>query len=751
MVRLLHHRHHVPYLKSREAAVISDPQPIQFKAVISSHLSHAKSLFIRASSDSSNDPSDSSSTSDSSTGGKPTGGSNISLPVALGVIIPVTIAVVVFVYLHRRHVKRLRQEDANDPHKSLDFGWDPTSNTRLNTKGRNRKKEPEMVGMDLGIEKGPRPERGVSMDMDVGSPYLLPPGLQGSRESLHSLSRTVPNHDDRYRPATSRMPNDNSSLHSYKTRQTADDSSSVAGSGPVKRELRDDSQQGLLGNAQRMSTSLPLIDRGHVPQIQMPEPAVEVPRKASPSKAAISESAGLTPNVSHREVRESYQMEDDMRKSNKYLGAFIHSREQSAEIVSQNSEKGENSVAEDLRRNPSSTLQHTDNRKSPPPAISTSAHNSMHPEAQLLRASDKASIEQDFVDDGSAYGTAVRITPASPQGPQQEHKVPNRGSSQEYMPHVDEFSVGITGHDSGYDLRRLSMGVRPLPPDDPTDNPEQRANRIRSFYKEYFDDSKPGPVPGAYYEDYDENYLDDGATFDPASGRFVMAGDPPYAPPYAEPYVRRAMTPPPRIGGRHHAATMSASSRLMPPGPRAYSSVSGGFIPSGRGPAKKNLPPPAALRLLPTPHLLKEDAFALPIDFAPPTSARERQAGRPESPRGGMRPYSPAVRPHTPLARSYDDLAVMPSPHLLRKSGTFTALDFAPPPRFRNADTASDAGSIRSNRSAMSARSQYAVRNGAYRVSRIPKGIVGTKDDLMGSLKPQWNMHNNTGTIGMPA
>jgi hypothetical protein len=27
-----------------------------------------------------------------------------------------------------------------------------------------------------------------------------------------------------------------------------------------------------------------------------------------------------------------------------------------------------------------------------------------------------------------------------------------------------------------------------LPPEDPADNPEQRANRIRSFYKEYFDE-----------------------------------------------------------------------------------------------------------------------------------------------------------------------------------------------------------------------------------------------------------------------
>lgn len=79
--------------------------------------------------------------------------------------------------------------------------------------------------------------------------------------------------------------------------------------------------------------------------------------------------------------------------------------------------------------------------------------------------------------------------------------------------------------------------------------------------------------------------------------------------------------------------------------------------------------------------------------------------------------------------------------HLLRKSGTFTALDFAPPPRFKNSDTASDAGSIRSNRSAMSASAAHSIRAGAYRVSRIPREVVGTKNELADSLRPQWDLN----------
>ena len=82
-----------------------------------------------------------------------------------------------------------------------------------------------------------------------------------------------------------------------------------------------------------------------------------------------------------------------------------------------------------------------------------------------------------------------------------------------------------------------------------------------------------------------------------------------------------------------------------------------------RMPPKKKLPPPKALMVLPTPHKLKDDDF-LPnaIDFAPPQVFKNQRSGTPDSLRGGMRPYSPSIRPHIPLASSFDDLAVVPSP-----------------------------------------------------------------------------------------
>jgi hypothetical protein len=80
--------------------------------------------------------------------------------------------------------------------------------------------------------------------------------------------------------------------------------------------------------------------------------------------------------------------------------------------------------------------------------------------------------------------------------------------------------------------------------------------------------------------------------------------------------------------------------------------------------------------------------------------------------------------------------------HLLRKSGTFTALDFAPPRKFVDSDARSDAGSIRSNRSGISQAQLSAIRNGAGRVSRLPGDQVFTQAATAAQLKPQWGMRD---------
>lgn len=64
------------------------------------------------------------------------------------------------------------------------------------------------------------------------------------------------------------------------------------------------------------------------------------------------------------------------------------------------------------------------------------------------------------------------------------------------------------------------------------------------------------------------------------------------------------------------------------------------------------------------------------------------------------------------------------------------------PPRFRNENGSSDAGSVRSGRSNVSAQQIANIRAGAYRVSRIPKEFVGTKDDFAVALRPSWKQRD---------
>ncbi|KAI9811445.1 MAG: phosphate system positive regulatory protein pho81 [Pycnora praestabilis] len=758
----LHHSHNRFHLNPRTTD--PDPQPLanDFEAVNDSPiLQYAASLTKRGSSSSSSSSSSAGSATscpandDSGACEKPVGSQETTLPIVLGVVIPVVVALVVFIILHRRHVNKLRREDATDKHKSLDFGMDDAGipNGKKGKKGKGR---PEMTVSEMETQNNIRRGRGMSMDM--GSPFLLPPGLQGSRESLHSLSRTIHAGDDRYRPATTYLGNDTASQTSYPSslRRGRDDSSINTGSSGDRQDL--------IRNAQRMSRSTPpngTLPGNTIPELRFPEPAYSMSRKVLPSNPKDED---LAPIAAVDEPRDSYIDRDggNMLKSNSYLREIIHSRDPSADLVKQASsplpQERPQANAVSNTQDPHQIGQ----RKTPPPTANTLPSNARPPRLQSMEAQIQTTSHEDFLDDESDYGDVFKVTPPSPDRGSNLQRAPStRHSVDLSMPSGEDSNdvgLGLEAPELGYDVRRLSMGFRPLPPDDPSDNPEQRANRIRSFYKEYFDESKPGPIRegNAYYEDYGQEYLGGGAAvFDPASGDFVVAQAP-----FAAPVTRRAMTPPPRApprfqGPPRHTSTMSGG-RDMSPGPRAFSSQSRQFGPRGpdsRGPASRRpMPPPAPLNVLPTPHLLQENAFALGIDFAPPSTYRERAAGRPESPRGGARPYTPSLRAHVPLVSSFDDLSVMPSPHLLRKSGTFTALDFAPPPRFKNSENGSDAGSIRSNRSAMSANQLHNIRAGAYRLikqlSATPTLLAQNDPSPIAEvLDPQTSLQANKATF----
>ncbi|KAH7153119.1 hypothetical protein EDB81DRAFT_446784 [Dactylonectria macrodidyma] len=693
---------------------------------------------------------------------------SVSTPMIVAVVVvPVVILAGVLFYLHRRNVQRQRLEDIQDPHKSLDFG--------LNEPKKSNRKSLFMGGGEKGLH---HKQSQLSMDMNLSSPYLLPPGLQQSKESLHSLARSLGNdHHDPYQQVTNytnsetgsmrSMPygKDSSSLYSKRMSTTTGRSSqrmppprtnSLPKSPTSPSEVKIDpfslpskpepahklqSPVDSEKNTFQPKAIIPEIgtvsdfDDKHDSYVQQPEPArSRSPQFELPALSEASNSNATTP------VGDGFPLPPHRgRESNGAgLGLNFHLP------------KGPAPPTPDVPQ-PSPLPPHDQH-----PADSN--YNAYQPEIQTTQ------YYEDIYDDYD-HGHA-----------------PQRASYLEDIPPQQLRGLGVPQQDN----KRLSVGFRPLPPDEVTESedPEYRANRIRSFYKEYFEDyagkEPPPPMPApphggqhqqqppqqqpprqqqGYYEDYDQGYLGEAAAyFDPDTNAFVM--------PYAEPVTRRAMTPPPTgrqfrggpggPGGpgprnpRPHGPHGSLGGMSAPGGPRGRSRAGSAFGPRpdssasarGRQPPKKNLPPPAALTTLPTPSKLKDDSFAImgAIDFAPPDRIKDTAAGRSQSPFGERRPYSPQVPVATPVVSAFEELAALPSPHLLRKSSTFTGLDFAPPKKFKDADTMSDAGSIRSNRSGISAAQLGAIRGGAGRVSRLPGDTVFTQASLSDQLKPQWGM-----------
>jgi hypothetical protein len=581
------------------------------------------------------------------------GTSNTTIPIALGVLLPLTIALLIFAVLHRRHVKKLRQEDLNDAHKSLDFGIMEPEGMKGKGKGKGKgkkgRREMSMAETKDTVRRG----RGLSMDLSEGNPYLLPPGLHQSRGSIHSLSRAVSSEDDPYARAISYVPGDGTGSYPSSVRRGPDDASIFTGSSRRTAFTDADSSQNLIRQGNRMSSSGASITSPHDPYQGQSQKGLVKPFTPPIRNGSLAPASPEPLRDSFVSTASSNGANTALRASNNYLGAFIRGGFLSGEEQKQ---KGETP---------------TPATKSPKPTEPENLSNDTVQHRQPQSSDRSPTLAQGEPQPGLRYAyTLPEISVGDESGIRHEPT----------LPQLDLAVEADFDHETEYDHRRSTADIRPLPPDDPSENPEQRANRIRSFYKEYFEETKPGSKADhqSYYDGSEEyNYAHDQA-YDPAYDR---AYDPAHDEGYDESYdpgyyydqypvgedYARSMTPPPRgpprfMGTAHKPRSMSSGS-FIPERSQVYSSASGrsGSAIGGMQAQKKNLPPPKALHVLPTPHLLKDDVI-LPIDFAPPSRSRERRAGTPDSLRGGLRPYSPAVAAHLPLASSFEELAAMPSP-----------------------------------------------------------------------------------------
>ena len=125
----------------------------------------------------------------------------------------------------------------------------------------------------------------------------------------------------------------------------------------------------------------------------------------------------------------------------------------------------------------------------------------------------------------------------------------------------------------------------------------------------------------------------------------------------------------------------------------------------------------------------KLDDLASPISFSKPRRFI-----------GASGQASPINRPASPaqvLSSSWSQLSELPTPHRLRRSGSFSSINFSPARKYAPSEIdAGDTASIRSL--ARTEASLMAVSAGAGRINRLPQDLVPVgKSGLMESLRPQ--------------
>lgn len=484
--------------------------------------------------------------------------------------------------------------------------------------------------------------------------------MRDSTDSFHSLSRSTHDIEDPYRPSHL-MRADQLSLRPYATSSISKFDTSSMFSGSSESVV---GRRGLLHHSQLPSRSSPRseslsespassspasLSPNLAQEIQQPEPAfMRKPLAQIPTPNIVVPASPFIPATPNGRL---------VREGSDQQGAFVPAPKAlttpTIPVVEISSPASVYTppAAPPLSGFPTEVRQ----SHSPPPVPKRASKRVPNLALASIDAQIQSSAAQEY-DDSLTYADVLGIVQS-----------PSTASPTLFATSPNPQGAGVL-HGLGvqglqFDTRDPSSRLRPLPPNDPNENAEQRANRIRSFYREYFDSSKNGGArqqPAAqYYEDYDQEYLNEAPIYDPLTGQFIIAGAP-----FAQPVSRRAMTPPPRAPPRFQHGSPRQHGSMSAGGPRAYSSASNANAAEFRGRApRRPIVPPSPLMNLPTPHMLKDTTGAWsPIDFAPPQSYRDRQAGVATSPRSDSRPYSPGAKAHTPLASSYDDLAVIPSP-----------------------------------------------------------------------------------------
>jgi len=627
------------------------------------------------------------------------------LPIILGSIIPVIFAIVVLFYFHRRHVLRLRREELADD-KDLDFGNLPIESSAKG--GIDMQKRASFGYLGEGID-----------------PYLLPTQLSPARakESLTSLSRAY-NMDDKYRAALV------SSLYmrsadSDQMSRTQSPISSLSRAGSIDRHagrsrLRtcdtQDDGMALIGEASEMPQGSPIESSPASTQEEFTDTTSLSPSSITTKQAPAVQGAAI-------ETEERVSTSDERS-------------------ISELSQVGELEPTGDIA--PALSNDETVLVQKPEPAFISPPKDEL--EGRSSRASNCLS--------DASYETTTEIFATRPLSLHKQDE--DKSIAEKHVSYYEDSAFGgqeIPHEQPFQETQRYADNTYMLPDGDQEieESADQRASRIRSFYREYFEDSRsisgtPSRRPTLQVSDapiWDksmQHFVSQSMVRQPSSDDQVFYGQVASfqsRPRAVSATMNRVYSQSPAYGYYHGYA-----------GGRSQSSHSGAYADSrassnigssmGNGMVRRAHPGPLKpLKPLPAQHAL--DPIMDPLGFAPVKRGYVHGSAA-ASDSGSMTSHARAFSPSPYLlASSYTDLPDLPSPHHLRKSSTFTSLDFAPPRRIAQSEVSSDAGSIRSARTAPT---RAAAHRGAGRSSRLADDLVPTKAEMISQLRPQWNQRS---------
>ncbi|KAK9457519.1 hypothetical protein V1511DRAFT_486112 [Dipodascopsis uninucleata] len=592
---------------------------------------------------------------------KPTG--TQTLPIVLGIVIPLTIALFILIVLHRRHVKKLKKEDLDAEAIDLtqdDFEMAPRG-------GRGGLEKPSM--MDSTSYLLPIEHNFNESILSVDSPYAI-----SSPSKFTSLSNAsypaLPLHPE---SIMVRQPG------YFNLGSPYDKVTSFAPSMKPSRRVADSSVNDAIevykfSNVSK-SPVISIKEEGEGEEVtQKPSISNDSRRVPSSNDLYFSHDSNLSGLDSSSLVPESFSSSSSSGSPN-------------SSFSDHDQELAPQKVITYQRTNQNNTVQQSQSSFSSTEAYQTTPRGDSLPTNHGVKDEEYGTLQSD---------PTIQKT----QFPEPDIPIPKVS--------VPEIPADVPHDETKKDLRREPSLASP-------GDAEERANRIKSFYKDYFDQYSDGPIAMLNKDQKMRS-----SEYVPELPRLNIPNTFPNMPPRAisSPNMRTHN----QVQPSRSPETQDASFYGNPFMGNMYGNSSFNEQQSLDPIVHTPLPPLEPLSPLPTPSAIGEDdILASPTTFAPQKRVHV----------GPAMTLSAAGNPNLSAQQWRElELRELPPSYMLRNSALFNGLEFTKPKKFNQALNDSNGFGERS------IRQQYSppMASPALFTDLVP---MNKRDDL----KPQWDMN----------